>query len=112
MKLGEVPFIIAIDSVIINTAVCYRIACPVPEIGITLSPGIPVLVAATCGIIFMLDIAPSIAFSSGVLGPLIGADLLHIRKIIKTARVGVVSTVGTETFDGIVILGIVATLLV
>lgn len=48
------------------------------------------------------DHAPPIAFVAGVLGPLIGADLLHLRDIEKIA------TGGAGTFDGIVLSGILA----
>lgn len=43
----------------------------------------------------------------GVLGPLIGADLLHLRDI-EAAESGVVSIGGAGTFDGIVLSGIIA----
>jgi uncharacterized membrane protein len=110
-KMGHTAVTVAIGSVIINTTVCYWIARPVPKVGITLSPIIPAVVAATCGLAFMRDLAPSIAFSSGVLGPLIGADLLHLRDVIKTTRTGVASIGGAGTFDGIVLSGLVATIL-
>ncbi|MDH4154237.1 MAG: DUF1614 domain-containing protein, partial [Nitrospira sp.] len=43
----------------------------------------------------------------GVLGPLIGADLLHLRDIEKIAT-GIASIGGAGRFDGIVLSGIVA----
>lgn len=51
--------------------------------------------------------ALQVAFVAGVLGPLIGTDLLHLRDI-KTLETGVASIGGTGTFDGIVLSGIVA----
>jgi uncharacterized membrane protein len=56
------------------------------------------------------EIAPLIAFSSGVLGTLIGADLLHLNDIRKITT-GVASIGGAGTFDGIVLSGFIATLL-
>jgi uncharacterized membrane protein len=53
------------------------------------------------------DQAPPVAFVAGVLGPLIGADLLHLRDIEKIAT-GIASIGGAGTFDGIVLSGIVA----
>ena len=44
---------------------------------------------------------------AGVLGPLIGADLLHLREIEKIAT-GVASIGGAGTFDGIILSGIMA----
>jgi len=51
-----------------------------------------------------------VAFASGVLGPLIGADLLHLHEIRKFDTPAV-SIGGAGTFDGIVVSGMVALLL-
>ena len=51
--------------------------------------------------------APPVVFVAGVLGPLIGADLLHLRDIEKITT-GIASIGGAGTFDGIVLSGIVA----
>ncbi|HXZ68352.1 MAG TPA: DUF1614 domain-containing protein, partial [Alphaproteobacteria bacterium] len=42
-----------------------------------------------------------------VAGPLIGADLFHLRDI-KASPVGIASIGGAGTFDGIVLSGIIA----
>jgi uncharacterized membrane protein len=44
---------------------------------------------------------------AGVAGPLIGADILHLKDIQKNA-VGIASIGGAGTFDGIILSGIVA----
>jgi uncharacterized membrane protein len=49
----------------------------------------------------------SLAYIAGVAGPLIGADLLHL-KGIEQSTVGMASIVGAGTFDGIVHSGIAA----
>jgi uncharacterized membrane protein len=54
--------------------------------------------------------APPIAFCAGVLGPVVGADLMNLKYISKT-QVGVASIGGAGTFDGIVITGLLAVLL-
>jgi len=75
----------------------------VQGVGILL-PGLgPAAVAALLAVIF----APSDAAPVGVTGPLIGADLLHLKQIEESA-VGMASIDGTGTFDGIVLSGIVA----
>jgi len=51
--------------------------------------------------------AAPVAFVIGVIGPLAGADLMHL-KDIDAGEIGVVSIVGAGTFDGIVLSGIVA----
>lgn len=97
-------------SVAINTAVCRRIARPVPNVGIALPALVPALVAAACGMLLVRDFAPPVAFVAGVLGTLIGADLLHLRQV-GAISTGMASIGGAGTFDGIVLSGLVATLL-
>jgi uncharacterized membrane protein len=108
---GPVSLSAAISSIGITTGVCYFLARPVPNIGITMNAVIPALVAAACGLILARDVAPLVAFSSGVLGTLIGADLLHLGDIRKITT-GMASIGGAGTFDGIVLSGFIATFLV
>jgi uncharacterized membrane protein len=51
-----------------------------------------------------------VAFVAGVLGPLIGADLFHLKDISRVSA-GILSIGGAGTFDGIVLSGILAALL-
>jgi uncharacterized membrane protein len=51
--------------------------------------------------------AAPVAYIAGVAGPLIGADLLHLREIEQSAT-GIASIGGAGTFDGLVLSGIVA----
>lgn len=95
---------------LLNIAVCYRIARPIPNVGIGMPPFIPPLAAAIPSLLFVPSFAPPIAFTSGVLGPLIGADLLHL-KDIERLQTGVASIGGAGTFDGIVLSGMIAALL-
>lgn len=103
--------IISFVAIALNTFVCYRLAKPIPKVGIALPALVPALIAALSAIIFIPDFAPPIAFCAGVLGPLIGADLMHIQEI-KHINTRVASIGGAGTFDGIVISGLLATLLV
>jgi uncharacterized membrane protein len=68
---------------------------------------IPAVVAATSALILAPEQAPRIAFVAGVLGPLVGADLMHLRDAAKLGS-GVISMGGAGTFDGIVLSGVVA----
>lgn len=99
-----------VAAVVINTAVCYWLAPPIPGLGIAMPPLVPALVAALCGLVLLREFAPVVAFTAGVLGPLIGADLLHLRHIQRIS-VGVASIGGAGTFDGIVLSALLATLL-
>lgn len=94
-------------AVAINTAVCYRLAQPVEGIGIAMPALVPPLVAALTALLLAPDEAPSVAFVAGVFGPLLGADILHIREIPRIAT-GMASIGGAGTFDGIVLSGILA----
>lgn len=94
-------------AVVINTGVCYWMAQPVEGVGIAMPGLFPAIVASVSALLLVPDQAPPVAFVAGVLGPLIGADLLHLRDIEKIAT-GIASIGGAGTFDGIVLSGIVA----
>lgn len=94
-------------AVLLNTLACYWMARPIEGIGIAMPGLMPALVAALCAVTVTPDQAAPVAFAAGVLGPLIGADLLHLRDMEKIAT-GVASIGGAGTFDGIVLSGIVA----
>lgn len=93
-----------------NVLVCYLLARPIPDVGIALSPLVPAVVAVIGALLLAPDAAPQVAFAAGVLGPLVGADLLHLREIKKVST-GIASIGGAGTFDGIVIAGLIAVLL-
>jgi uncharacterized membrane protein len=94
-------------AIFINTMVCYWMAKPIEGIGIAMPGLFPALLAALSALLLVPDHAPPVAFVAGVLGPLIGADLLHLRDIEKITT-GIASIGGAGTFDGIVLSGIVA----
>ncbi|MFP4160248.1 MAG: DUF1614 domain-containing protein [Desulfobacterales bacterium] len=94
----------------VNIAICYKLARPVANVGIAMPPLVPALAAAACALLLSHELAPSIAFCAGVMGPLIGADIMHLKEIEKI-NTGVASIGGAGTFDGIVISGLLATLL-
>jgi len=94
-------------AIFINTTVCYWLAKPIEGIGIAMPGLFPALLAAVTALLLVPDHAPPVAFVAGVLGPLIGADLLHLRDIEKIAA-DIASIGGAGTFDGIILSGIVA----
>lgn len=95
----------------LNVALCYYFATPVPQKGIALQPLIPAGAAALTALLLAPEWAPPIAFTAGVLGPLVGADLFHLDDIAEIGT-GMASIGGAGTFDGIVLSGLAATLLV
>jgi len=101
---------VALVAIGINVGVCYYFATPVPETGITMPAFVPAAAAAICGLALAPGWAPPVAFSAGVLGPVMGADFLHLDEIAEIGP-GMASIGGAGTFDGIVLSGLVATLL-
>jgi uncharacterized membrane protein len=101
--------------VAVNTVACYAVARPVRGVGIVM-PGFtsPLVAVGLTWLLFMPDqyqaIRAPVAFVGGVLGPLLGADLLHL-KDIRRVSAGVLSIGGAGTFDGIVLSGVLAALL-
>jgi len=81
----------------------------VPGRGITLPILIPPLFSTLFSFFLMPNFAAPCAFISGVLGTLIGADLLNLKKISKLG--GFLSIGGAGVFDGIFLTGIVSALL-
>jgi len=96
--------------IIINVIICYRLSELQEGVGILLPAYLPGLVAALCGLILTPENPPAVAFCAGILGPLIGADLLRLQQIVKLNS-GTASIGGAGTFDGIVISGFIALLL-
>ena len=105
--LGPRFIVAGLAAGFVNIVVCYLVARPVPGVGILIPGFVPALVAALLGLLLGGDQAAPVAFVAGTAGPLIGADLLHLREIEQSA-VGVASIGGAGTFDGIVLSGIIA----
>jgi uncharacterized membrane protein len=99
-------FAVAIAGAI-NCAACYLLARPVVGVGIMMPGLIPPLISAALAIVLAPDQAAPVAFVAGVAGPLVGADLLHL-KDIQSSGVGMASIGGAGTFDGIVLSGVMA----
>ncbi len=91
-------------------AVSFKISRRVPGIGM----GMPILLAPLVAALVSVALDPAnaapMAFISGTLGVLIGADLLHLKDIRKMGT-PFASIGGAGSFDGIFISGIVAVLL-
>jgi len=116
LVLYEFRFVIAQGSEIVTAAIlssaisifaCYRLARPISGIGIGMPALLTPLIAAGLAVFLAPDYAPPVAFIAGVTGPLVGADLLHLKDISKVS-VGTLSIGGAGTFDGIILSGIVA----
>ncbi len=94
----------------VNVLVCWHLARPVKGVGLSIPALVPPVTAALCALLLAPAHGPPVAFVAGVAGPLVGADLFHLGEIHELGS-GVVSIGGAGTFDGIVLSGLVATLL-
>jgi len=83
----------------------------IQEKGLLISMFLPVIFCIFLSSLLGGDMAAQVAFSSGVLGVLIGADLLHLPWILAK-RGGVMSIGGAGVFDGIFLVGIISAILV
>jgi uncharacterized membrane protein len=90
--------------------VCHLLAYPVPGIGIAEPVFVPSITTAVVALLLSRRYAAPLAYISGSLGTLIGADLLNLGKIHGLGA-PVASIGGAGTFDGIFLTGIVAVLL-
>jgi uncharacterized membrane protein len=97
-------------GVAIVAAIIHALAQPVPGVGIAVPVFIPPVVAAGTALLLSRRAAPALAYISGSLGTLIGADLLNLDKLHGLGA-PIASIGGAGTFDGIFLTGILAVLL-
>jgi uncharacterized membrane protein len=100
----------AILAVAASSFVIHLFAKPIKGMGIGIPVFIPPLVAVILAVIIQGNM-PLVAYVSGTLGVLIGADLMNLGKI-KELGSSMASIGGAGTFDGIFIAGLIAVLLV
>ncbi len=98
-------------GIVIVTMVSYYFSRLIPGVGIVM----PILIAPICAALVGMSLSPEqaapLAYISGTIGVLIGADLFHMKSIPKLGT-PFASIGGAGTFDGIFITGVVAALLV
>lgn len=107
---SEISLMEVIQGIIFVSLISYLFSRPIRGLGI----GMPILIAplsaALVAVLLNPEASPPLAYISGTMGVLIGADLLRLKDIRKMgapfAAIG-----GAGTFDGIFITGIVAVLL-
>ncbi len=88
-----------------------RFARLVPGFGIAIPIFIPPLLTVLSVLILRPVFPPAVAYISGTIGTLLGADLLNLGKI-KELGSPIVSIGGAGTFDGIFLTGIISVLLI
>ena len=98
-----------IATAVIATIV-HLLAYPVPGVGIAVPVFVPPIVTALVALLLARENAAALAYVSGSLGTLIGADLLNL-DAVRGLGAPVASIGGAGTFDGIFLTGIMAVLL-
>jgi len=98
-----------LTAIVLMTIVSKIFSRIIPGKGIVVSAFIPPLFSALFALVLAPQYAAACAFISGILGTLIGADLLNLGKI-RNYR-GYISIGGAGVFDGILLVGVVSALL-
>jgi len=97
-------------GVAIVTVAMHAMAHPVPGVGVTVPVFAPPIVTAIVALLLSRDYAAPVAYVSGSLGTLIGADIMNLGTI-NAVGAPLASIGGAGTFDGIFVTGVVAVLL-
>jgi uncharacterized membrane protein len=103
-------WIVATLATAIVALVVHYFSRIVPGVGISVPILAPPLLSAALAILLSRDYAAPVAYVSGSLGTLIGADLLNLGKIQEIGT-PIASFGGAGTFDGIFVAGILAVLI-
>jgi uncharacterized membrane protein len=93
----------------VTTAVSFAGSRFVKNKGAVVSFILPVLFTALFSVVLAPEEVVRVAFSSGVLGVVIGSDLLHLPYALKSGR-SVISIGGAGVFDGIFLVGVFSAL--
>ena len=91
-------------------AVVHALATPVPHMGIAVPIFIPPVISALIAIILTREYAAPLAYVSGCVGTLVGADVMNLAKLGEIGA-SIASIGGAGTFDGVFLTGILAVLL-
>lgn len=102
-------FLLGVLGTALVAVVCHFLAQPVPGFGIALPIFVPIVATAIIAIALSRRRAAPLAYISGSLGTLIGADLLNLGAV-QSLGAPVASIGGAGTFDGIFVTGLVAVL--
>jgi len=114
IQLGYIDLLLrTIIALIVVTVVTYISSKPIPGVGIVSPMFIPPLTATLTSILVALEPLHTfpIAYISGTLGTLLGADILHLITDWSRIRAQIVSIGGAGTFDGIYLTGVISTIL-
>lgn len=108
--LTRSPLLPALVSTALMILICKFLARPVLGRGLAIPMLIPPLFATLFAVVLAGEFAAPVAYISGVLGTLIGGDLLNLDKTRRSGS-GIVSIGGAGVFDGIFLVGVFSVIL-
>jgi len=108
--LPKAPLYPTLISFLIIVIFTKFLAKPVRGVGIAMPAFIPPFLSAILALIFSPHNPVPVAYISGTLGTLVGADLLNLSKL-KYLNGQVLSIGGAGVFDGVFLVGVVAAFL-
>lgn len=108
--IPNTPLIPTLIATVAATLVAYNFSKVIPSVGVTTSPLFVVLTVAVLSLLLAPENPQIVAFVSGVLGTLIGADLMNIKEVEKRSKT-VMAIGGGGVFDGIFLIGILSSFL-
>ncbi len=109
--LSKIPFEPLIIVTLVVAFFSFLGAQFIREKGIFISMILPVLFSAFFSVLLAPEYAVEVAFSGGVLGVLLGADILYLPWILRKNS-GVMSIGGAGIFDGIFLVGLFSAIIV
>jgi uncharacterized membrane protein len=103
-------YVEAAIGTILVAVVVYYLAEPIRGMGIAVPIFVPPIVSAVVGMLLSREHAAPVAYVSGCMGTLVGADIMNLG-VIGELGASIVSIGGAGTFDGVFLTGILAVLL-
>jgi uncharacterized membrane protein len=100
---------LSLAGIAVVATVCHLLAYPVAGLGIAIPIFVPPLATVLVALMLSRRYAAPLAYVSGSLGTLIGADLLNLDKV-QGLGAPIVSIGGAGTFDGIFVTGVLSVL--
>jgi uncharacterized membrane protein len=100
---------LSLAGIAVVATVCHLLAYPVAGLGIAIPIFVPPLATVLVALMLSRRYAAPLAYISGSLGTLIGADLLNLDKV-QGLGAPIVSIGGAGTFDGIFVTGVLSVL--
>lgn len=109
--LSKVPLQPALLATFFMVIVSHIFSKVIPGKGVIVSPFLVAIMALVLAFIIAPSHVAPVTFVSGVLGVLVGADLLNIRRVLRQGEGAILCIGGAGVFDGIFLIGIISALI-